>query len=736
MRARRVAAALALILVPMLAMPVRAAEPVPLPAEPGARVLDGEVVTATTGDIDGDGVADLVRIVRSNSNPTLLAVDAWSVDEAGSWTHHEQVPLRREASVDRQLSGLPRPDDDGMLPVRFGDPVGFLVVGSASSTPVGSHVMVAAIGTADEDPACCLTVWEIGTLMSATASSVTLDLVLASGRGAAWVVAARLDPNGEGEYDEILVGDTDVTGAPRLTALSWSGGRYREIARRIYPLGSTLLSWESKPLPPVAGRQCYERLPEVAVVGPPLPADENQQVFAQLTVLGVTDRRLAEDVALVGSLGLSLEAARSDGVGVFPVDGRPWFGWAWPSDSDERSDEPFPNALATAFGGSPWTPLMMPRLVDALQTAIGGQCFGDIATLRTSQVAARFPGRFVGGAPVSVSLLPYRGELPGGFSDRLGGSGVIVDGQLLRIARSGSLEVRASAVLPGMVPVGLVGSNGGWMALADVPRFSVHNRGFAVDGYQVGENARISVAPLEQVLNQEAGDGTFHPRLIGAVSAPGRAPGDLLTSSAGFRAEVEVPPGSRLFVTPLAEGLPIDPSWDGRADDGHAVLQVAVPAGSDTFRVRAVVVTPAGHGYIVAWRVRVLREPPPMQVEAEWAALAFDVPVRGSTDPTATVLVDGAPVPVAADGTFAARAAAPPWPTRVVVEAVDLVGNRTTTTLTVVGLLDYRQLPWVPIIVVLTVVAAAGLFLLAPRLKPPSVTPHPDDGTLEDLDER
>ena len=187
MRARRVAAALALILLPMFAAPVSAAEPAPLPAEPGARVLEGEVVTATTGDIDGDGVADLARVVRSDSNPTLLAVDAWSVDEAGSWTHHEQVPLRREASVDRQLSGLPRPDADGMLPVRFGDPVGFLVVGSASSTPAGSHIMVAAIGTADEDPACCLTVWEVGTLMSAAASLVTLDLALASGRGAAWI---------------------------------------------------------------------------------------------------------------------------------------------------------------------------------------------------------------------------------------------------------------------------------------------------------------------------------------------------------------------------------------------------------------------------------------------------------------------------------------------------------------------------------------------------------------------
>ena len=241
---------------------------------------------------------------------------------------------------------------------------------------------------------------------------------------------------------------------------------------------------------------------------------------------------------------------------------------------------------------------------------------------------------------------------------------------------------------------------------------------------------------MEQVLSPETGDGSFQPRLAGAVLDPTSSLGDLFTSGAGFRAEADVPPGSRLFVAPLGEGFPVAPTWEGRADDGHAVLQVAVPAGRNSFNMRGFVVTPAGHGYTVVWFVKVLSEPPPLQVEAEWAGLGFAVPLHGSTDPKATILVDGTAVAVAADGTFLAHVTAPPWPTRVVVEAVDLVGNRTSATLSVVGLLDYRQLPWVPIIVVLTVVAAAGLFLLAPRLKPPSVTPHPDDGTLEDLDER
>jgi len=398
------------------------------------------------------------------------------------------------------------------------------------------------------------------------------------------------------------------------------------------------------------------------------------------------------------------------------------------------------NALATAIGGSPWTPLLLMYMSGPITdanatTTISHECFAEIASLRTGQVAARFPGHFVGGAAESVSLLPYRGEIPG-FSEFRNSAGVIVDGNLLTILPDGSGRVEESAALPGMVPIGLVGPSGGWMALAESPRFSVPNRGFRFDQYQVGDAARVSVAPVDQVLSPEAEGGSFQPRLVGAVPDPSSVLGDLLTSAAGFRAEVEVPPGSRLFVAPLGEGFPVDPTWQSRADDGHAVIQVAVAAGRNSFNVRGFVVTPAGHGYTVAWFVQVLRRPPALQVEAEWASLGFDVPFRGSTDPTASVLVDGAPVAVAADGSFVGLVAAPPWPTTIVVEAYDLVGNRTSATLSVVGLLDYRQLPWVPIIVGLTLIAGAGLFLLAPRLRPPPVTSHPDDGTLEDLDDR
>jgi hypothetical protein len=100
---------------------------------------------------------------------------------------------------------------------------------------------------------------------------------------------------------------------------------------------------------------------------------------------------------------------------------------------------------------------------------------------------------------------------------------------------------------------------------------------------------------------------------------------------------------------------------------------------------------------------------------AEPAPLSFDVTLTGQTAPGTAVTLDGTPVPVAPDGSFSDSVTAPPWPHSVRLEAVDPVGNRSVQLVSVVGLFDYRTLPWLPIIVVLTLVAGAILFLRVPR---------------------
>jgi hypothetical protein len=97
------------------------------------------------------------------------------------------------------------------------------------------------------------------------------------------------------------------------------------------------------------------------------------------------------------------------------------------------------------------------------------------------------------------------------------------------------------------------------------------------------------------------------------------------------------------------------------------------------------------------------------------------------------VTVDGRPVSVASDGTFAARAEAPPWPTELVVRSVDPLGNEARATVSAVGWLDYRQLPWLPIAGVLLAAVAVVSYLRVPRADPVPRRAD-DDATLEELE--
>ena len=83
-------------------------------------------------------------------------------------------------------------------------------------------------------------------------------------------------------------------------------------------------------------------------------------------------------------------------------------------------------------------------------------------------------------------------------------------------------------------------------------------------------------------------------------------------------------------------------------------------------------------------------------------------------------------------GRFAGEISAPPWPSDVRIEATDAVGNRSTRVISVVGLVDYRQLPWIPIAVLVTVLAALALFLRGPGAREPAAD---GDSRLEEIEE-
>ncbi len=107
----------------------------------------------------------------------------------------------------------------------------------------------------------------------------------------------------------------------------------------------------------------------------------------------------------------------------------------------------------------------------------------------------------------------------------------------------------------------------------------------------------------------------------------------------------------------------------------------------------------------------------------------FDVAplVSGQTIPGSTVTVNGRPGEVDSDGFFSVPVDVGVLPTEVRVMVADQIGNRTERVVTRVWPLDYRQLPWIPITVALTVVAGLVLFL-----RTPGTGPSGDNRTLDE----
>jgi hypothetical protein len=171
--------------------------------------------------------------------------------------------------------------------------------------------------------------------------------------------------------------------------------------------------------------------------------------------------------------------------------------------------------------------------------------------------------------------------------------------------------------------------------------------------------------------------------------------------------------------------------------DGVARIQLLEPAGPNApdgsgATASIWLVTPAGHAYYGTWRIRVFREAPSLAFTTDDALVDFSPSVSGRTVPGATVTVNGQPVEVAENGSFEASVDAGVLPTELRVVAVDPVGNRTERVVSVVWPVDYRRLPFVPMAVLLTVGAAAVLFLRRPDTGPSRRTP--DDGaTFEEI---
>lgn len=691
--------------------PVRAVEEIP--SVTSAHGVVRPALSAMVGDVDGDGIRELVQIGQRELNPTHLAVEVTAIGPSGEPESHGQALLRRGVAPETQESAGPLPDG-GFIPVGSNEPARLLAWNEAGV----ERVLAVAVGVEREPRACCLTIHQVALDRGETALRLLADAQLAAdGIGV-------LDMDGDGT-DELFIVEPPSADAPGLTVFSilrWQDGRFVRVATdavagtarsALHALGDSdgLAGAEVGFTTHVELDGPHDILHRIALVdGDGLRIDEYElSVRAEPVPIDGPDGPLIALVAL--NAGVQLVS--------------------WPAGDDlptvtadsERRGIPL-GSLGTRRGA---------RLY-----LLGG---GGTVNILDAELAPKPP---IAASPPAAAFLrdpgtpPYVGPLPGGLPD--GRDALIFRGQL--IADPGSAQgspftaaVTPIASLPGRTPIGVLGPNGAWIAMARADRFDAGRRGGLLAPERL-PGAVLQIVATEAVLAPELDAGRLEPALVGAVPDAREPVRSVLVAAGPFTMQVAAPVGSEARLAADTAAVAAH-TVEVEEEGGVAVLPIqSAVSGADLpprFGLRVEVVTPTGHGYMATFLTRIETDAPEVDVSAPFAPLAGDVTISGQTEPGVSVLVDGLEVPVDEQGGFTVRVPAGLLPREVPVVAADQVGNTATTSVSVVMPIDYRRLPWIPIVGVLTGLLTAFLYVRAPRLaRPPSRAAG--EGTFEEIE--
>jgi hypothetical protein len=682
------------VLVAVLVAVAAAPQPVSaldaLPDEPGVFVLpDAAILQTLTADVDGDGGRELLRFVRGEGDATH--VEVW-VERGPRWAMlGEPVEVVPPASVDGRLD-----------PVYQDTPVRLLLrrVSGEERVTVASQPHFEEI---DVGEPCCL---------------LLHDIVIEPGQ----VAVRRAVANPSDFSDAVLVVDLDGDGTDELLStqsLPPAGDiGYPSIARVHRWAGSsfapptvTELRIGSGDAPFLLGDSDGVPGDEAAIISTVGPPGLFRISLAPGDALRVDEAGFVADQAVAVPVGEGRGVAASG-----PVIGLVVVGW------------PRGQATGPPVGASS---LSDARLIGTLEVEGQPRLAAHrplSGTLHLLDLPALVPWRntSIDRSPTAATL-SARPPVP--FVGRED-AGILHAGRLVPVtAVGGDPTPVLAATLAGAEPVGRLGGG-------DV--IAIHHAPYGPAAPSAGGGPLVvpqplplawtSLAPATEVLRPEEGRGALEPTIAGAI--PLGAGNDVAAGRDGFRATISAPPGSRILVTDGASvaSVPVVVPEGGEAD-----VRLGVTEGDPgSHRARLVVTTPAGHAYLAAWDVEVRATPPPLEAVAMTSFGETAVVVTGRTLPFARVSVAGAPVEVADDGSFSTRVAVPPWPSPIRVEVDDTLGNRSATTVTGVGLFDYRGLPWVPIVAALAAAAAVVLLRRQPKVQRPPRDPE-DDAALEEL---
>jgi hypothetical protein len=693
--------------------------PQALPREPGAYLLDRATLGAMVADLDGDGVRELARFVPQTDAPGRMAVEVLRLGQDGSAQPMGEVGLRRGASVDEQFESFRPVDRDKMLGLNADEPARFLIWHDGSR----ERLLALTIGTDDLPVPCCLTVWEVGTTARGV---VSLTLLANTQDNATSVWAADMDGDGVDELFVTIQPRADAPNEIPIRVLRWQGGGFAQLRGSfVAPAG-----WKAF----VPGETDGRPGQEVLVSSDRIDGGPGAVLYR----FWVADGRIEAESHAVRDRG---EVVAMDGpTGPELVMVPPQIGVAsaidWPA-----GELPMPRYATLGAGrilgtlGSGHDQRVLVARGDGREAVldIRNPDLGAYPVPRMSDQAVKFAGS---------ALPPYIGEFPGGLPNpgplaEVGYSRAFVFGGKLitaapRLARPQVLAVQPMAALPGIVPIGVGGADGNIAVLFHQPRFDPSRSGGDLASLLPG---RLSIAPAFLALVPEPGDGSLPASFPGLVADPAPIPGQaLLSPKPDVGVELSAPLGSLVSVA-LRSSLEAPTSQLITSSPQRVDIRAADEiADRGRFPLTIRVATPGGRGYIGSWTIELRPNPPPLTASSGQMPLSFTVPISGRTDPWASVEVDGAPVDVSDSGAFATRVGGSIFPRDVRISATDPLGRTTDAVVSIVAPFDYRQLPWIGIVALLTVATGGFLLLRVPRHRSEFEREPGDDARLEEID--
>ena len=671
-------------------------------------VLPGTTLVASTVDLDGDGEEEVVRITGEAG--ARFALDAWRHDGA-AWSTLGSVPVPSRA---------PEPDRPDTSDV---DAAALLEWHAAGRDRL--LLLSALVDYGDPYGAtCCLAISEVEL---APGSGPKIRFIQEVGGGAQSMQAADID--GDGSEDLVLHEMRTPPGEETavVTVLRWSGSRFQQAFQKSdeaflqgYALGET---------DGVDGKDL--------IVGPGVDGRIRRLAWADGTV-----RQEEASVGMGGPDGGWISGI-ADGSIVISLSNRVTvMRWARGEPPAEVSQSGTlvsagitvvgegkdallvaQDHFALGAGRSPTT-----TVLDLALRPLGEVASSDAAAAFWELVTDDRSGAYMN---VQRSLYPYIGPLYGLTVD--GGAAYVAGGVLIRPGGPDGYEARPMASLIGVQPTGLAGPGDGWVVVGD--SFGGPTGTAYLTGGGMGPGwGRLALVPLAQLLKPDADAELATIRLRNAVETDGRQGGApmLLADGEGFEAAVTAVPGSTVVVV---NGSRVE---QREAGETAVVVQVTPRPGApegvnQDLETTILVIGPDGRGMARHWTGTFVREAPEIKVSGATDALSLSATLQGRASPGASVTADGRAVSTDLSGGFTVGVDAPIWPSRVLVTARDQLGNEVVEVVEVVGVLDYRGLPWAVMLVLATLVAGGVLYVRTPKRRPTAKVPA-DDGRLEELE--